>query len=126
MVPLLLAGFPYPQARTLFTESATSETDPARHCAAPSFSPGSRHQSPGLRSRLLQASGLAGLAFAYLSVLLGLQQSARALPGLPFSYRQRDRLHRQISLLVIGLVLVHVVTTALDAMGDSWKTALIP
>jgi hypothetical protein len=70
---------------------------------------------------LLQASGLAGLVFAYLSVLLGLQQSARALGWLPLSYRQIDRLHRQISLLVIALVLVHVVTTALDAMGDSWK-----
>jgi predicted ferric reductase len=75
---------------------------------------------------LLQASGLTGLVFAYLSVLLGLQQSARALGWLPLSYRQIDRLHRQISLLVIALVLVHVVTTALDAMGDSWKTVLIP
>jgi hypothetical protein len=111
MVPLLLGGFLYPEARTLFKESATSGTDPARHCAVPSFSlPGSRHQSAGLRSRLLQASGLAGLAFAYLSVLLGLQQSARVLPGVPLSYRQIDRLHRRIFLLVIGLVLVHVVT----------------
>ena len=75
---------------------------------------------------LLQASGLTGLFFAYLSVLLGLQQSARGLPWLPLSYRQIDRLHRQISLLVIGLVFVHVIATALDAMGDSWKTVLIP
>jgi hypothetical protein len=55
---------------------------------------------------LLQASGLTGLVFAYLSVLFGLQQSARGLSWLPLSYRQIDRLHRQISLLVIGLVLV--------------------
>ena len=49
MVPLLLAGSLYPEARTLFTESATSETDPARHCAAPSFSvpEGVGHQSRG-------------------------------------------------------------------------------
>lgn len=32
----------------------------------------------------------------------------------------------EISLLVIGLVIVHVVATALDAMGDSVKTVLIP
>jgi predicted ferric reductase len=75
---------------------------------------------------LLQSSGLTGLGFAYLSVLLGLQQSARGLAWLPMTYRQIDRLHRQISLLVIGLVLVHVVATALDAMGDSWRTVLIP
>lgn len=75
---------------------------------------------------LLQASGLTGLVFAYLSVLLGLQQSARALSWLPLSYRQIDRLHRQISLLVLGLAAVHVITTAADAMGDSWKTVLIP
>jgi DMSO/TMAO reductase YedYZ heme-binding membrane subunit len=75
---------------------------------------------------VLQASGLTGLLFAYISVLLGLQQSARALPGLPLSYRQIDRLHRQISLLVIGLVIVHVAATAMDAMGDNVKTVLIP
>ena len=75
---------------------------------------------------LLQASGLTGLVFAYLSVALGLQQSSRGLPRLRLSYRQIDRLHRQISLLVIALVIVHVVATALDAMGDSIKTVLIP
>jgi methionine sulfoxide reductase heme-binding subunit len=42
------------------------------------------------------------------------------------SYRQIDRLHRQLALLVIGLVGVHVVATAFDAMGDSWKTVLVP
>src|SRR5579872_1071586 len=75
---------------------------------------------------LLQASGLTGLFFAWASAMLGLQRSSRALPWLPLSYRQVDRLHRQISLLVLALVGVHVVTTALDAMGDSWKTVLIP
>jgi hypothetical protein len=75
---------------------------------------------------LLQASGLAGLAFAYVSVLLGLQQSARRMQMFPMTYRQVDRLHRQISLLVTGLVGVHIIATAFDAMGDGWKTILIP
>ena len=75
---------------------------------------------------VLQASGLAGLLFAYLGAMLGLQQSGRAASWFPLSYRQIDRVHRQLSLLVIGLVAVHVVATALDAMGDSWKTVLIP
>jgi len=75
---------------------------------------------------VLQASGLAGLLFAYVTALLGLQQSGRAVSWLPLNYRQIDRTHRQLSLLVIGLVAVHVLATALDAMGDSWKTVLIP
>ena len=75
---------------------------------------------------VLQASGLAGLAFAYLGAILGLQQSGRAASWFPLSYRQIDQVHRQLSLLVIGLVAVHVLATALDAMGDSWKTVLIP
>jgi len=75
---------------------------------------------------VLQASGLAGLLFAYLTAILGLQQSGRAASWFPLGYRQIDRTHRQLSLLVIGLVAVHVLATALDAMGDSWKTVLIP
>jgi len=75
---------------------------------------------------VLQASGLAGLLFAYLTAILGLQQSGRAASWFPLGYRQIDRAHRQLSLLVIGLVAVHVLATALDAMGDSWKTVLIP
>lgn len=75
---------------------------------------------------LLQASGLTALAFAYLSMLLGLQQSSRGLAWLPLSHRQIDRFHRQISLLVLGLVAIHSGATAADAMGDSWKTILIP
>jgi Ferric reductase like transmembrane component len=75
---------------------------------------------------ILQASGLVGLVCAYLGVMLGLQQSGRAMPWIPLTYRQVDRLHRQISLLVLGLVGVHVLATVLDAMGDSWRTVLIP
>jgi hypothetical protein len=75
---------------------------------------------------ILQASGLTGLFFAFLSVALGLQQSGRRVSRLPLTYRQIDRLHRQISLLVIGLVLIHIVATLFDAMGDSWRTVFVP
>src|SRR5690348_3546714 len=70
---------------------------------------------------VLQASGLVGLLFAYASVLLGLAQSTK--------YAKRFRLHRlhqQFALVVVGLVLVHVAATALDAMGNTWITVLIP
>jgi predicted ferric reductase len=75
---------------------------------------------------ILQASGLTGLFFAYFSIVLGLLQSGRTPSWFPLSYRQVDRLHRQLGLLILGLVAVHVVATALDAMGDSWQTVLIP
>lgn len=75
---------------------------------------------------ILQASGLTGLFFAYFSIVLGLLQSGRTPSWLPLSYRQIERFHRQLGLLIVGLVAVHVVATALDAMGDSWQTVLIP
>ena len=75
---------------------------------------------------ILQASGLVGLFFAYFSVLLGLQQSGRMIVRSPSRYRQINRLHRHLSLVVVTLVVVHVIATAADAMGDSWKTVLVP
>ncbi len=75
---------------------------------------------------VLQASGLTGLVFAYLSVLLGLQQSGRAVSWFPLTYRQINRIHRQVSLIVIGLVLIHVVATVFDAMGNTWQSVLLP
>jgi len=75
---------------------------------------------------ILQATGLAGLIWAYIGVTLGLFESGRTVSWMPLSRPQVDRLHRQISLLVIALMTAHVIATALDAMGDSWKTVLIP
>lgn len=75
---------------------------------------------------VLQASGLAGLIFAYLSMVLGLLQAGRPVRWLPLGYRDLDRLHRQVSGLVIGLVLVHVTATVFDAMGNDWVTVLVP
>jgi hypothetical protein len=73
----------------------------------------------------LQASGLTGLLFAYLSVVLGLQQSGRAGSWFPLTYRQINRIHRQVSLMVIGLVLIHVAATVFDAMGNTSQSVLI-
>ena len=71
---------------------------------------------------ILQASGLVGLVAAYIAVLLGLQQSRRAVGWLKLDYRSIDQFHRQIALLTLGLVVVHAVATVFDAMGDSWRT----
>jgi len=75
---------------------------------------------------VLQATGLAGLIWAYVGVALGLFESGKTVSWFPLSRPRVDRLHRQISLLVLALMTAHVVATALDAMGDSWKTVLIP
>ena len=72
---------------------------------------------------VLQASGLVGILAAFFVVLLGLQQSRRAVRWLKLDYKSIDQLHRQIALLTLGLVIVHAVATAYDAMGDSWHTA---
>ena len=73
---------------------------------------------------ILQASGLVALAFAYVAGLLGLAQGVgksrgRAPAGL-------ERVHRHLSWVVIVLVAIHMVATSLDAMGDNWRTVLIP
>jgi methionine sulfoxide reductase heme-binding subunit len=44
----------------------------------------------------------------------------------PLNRRQLDRLHRHISLAVIALIAVHAISTAFDAMGDNFRTALVP
>src|SRR5690242_2133374 len=75
---------------------------------------------------VLQASGLAALLWAYLGVALGLAESGRTPRWLPLRRRDLDRLHRHISLLVIGLIGVHMVATVFDAMGDSLVTVLVP
>ena len=75
---------------------------------------------------VLQATGLVALLWAYLGVALGLAESGRTRRWLPLRRRDLDRLHRYISLLVIGLIVVHMAATALDAMGDSLMTVLAP
>jgi hypothetical protein len=75
---------------------------------------------------VLQASGLAALLWAYAGVALGLAESGRTMRWLPLRRREMDRLHRYISLLVIGLITVHIVATVFDAMGDSLLTVLVP
>lgn len=77
---------------------------------------------------VLQAAGLAALVWAYLGIAFGLLEGRQPTDWsrmrLPVS--QRLRLHRQISLLVIGLILVHALATAFNAMGDNLLTVFVP
>jgi len=75
---------------------------------------------------ILQASGMTGLAFAYVSVFLGLQQTGSGrVRLLPFSPQRTNLYHQQVSVLVLTLVVIHVTATAFDAMGDNWRTVLL-
>lgn len=75
---------------------------------------------------LLQAAGIGALIWAYLGIVLGLVVSGRPPGWWRLSRPRTDRLHRQVSLLVIALILVHALATAEDAMGDSLRTAFLP
>ncbi|MED1203612.1 ferric reductase-like transmembrane domain-containing protein [Heyndrickxia acidicola] len=75
---------------------------------------------------ILQASGLAALIWSYIGVLLGLMVSGKNTSWFPFKKAQFNQIHRQISLLVIGLMLIHAIATAFDAMGDNFITVFIP
>lgn len=77
---------------------------------------------------LLQAAGFAALIWAYLGLGLGLLEAGggRRWRWLPLTPEGRVQLHRHISLLVLGLILVHALATAFDAMGDSLLSAFVP
>jgi hypothetical protein len=101
-----------------------SRGDSAAALAMPSM--GMTHLDTFWAFPVLQASGLAALLWAYLGVALGLAESGRTMRWLPLRRRELDRLHRSISLLVIGLIIVHVIATVFDAMGDTLVTVLVP
>jgi hypothetical protein len=71
---------------------------------------------------VLQASGLMGLLFAYLAVCTGLAHNVRGTRRIALAPGR----HRQLGLVVVGLVLVHVAATVFDAMGNTWTSVLVP
>lgn len=73
----------------------------------------------------LQASGLLGLALMAFAAPVGIWNSLRQTQGQRPPPMMK-RLHRQVSVAVVLLIIAHAVLTALDAMGDSWRTVLIP
>jgi hypothetical protein len=52
--------------------------------------------------------------------------SGKNISWFPFKKAQFNQVHRQISLLVIALMLIHAIATAFDAMGDNFITVFIP
>ena len=73
---------------------------------------------------LIQASGMAAIVASYLTIILGLQQSRRAVGWLKLKYQEIDSLHRHLSILVLVLLAIHVVATLLDKTGSVCTGAL--
>jgi predicted ferric reductase len=67
---------------------------------------------------VVQGSGMAAILAAFLTIILGLQQSRKAVGWLKLSYTSIDRLHRHLSLLVLALLVVHVWATWMDTTGS--------
>lgn len=75
---------------------------------------------------IIMATGVAALIWSWISVMLGLLDSGKPIGWLPLTRAQIDRFHRQVSLLVLALVVVHAVMTVYDAMGDTWLSVFVP
>jgi len=63
---------------------------------------------------VIQASGMAAILASYLTIILGLQQSRRAVGLMRLRYQEIDSLHRHLSILVLALLGLHVLATFLD------------
>jgi predicted ferric reductase len=83
-----------------------------------------------LPTRLVQASGIVALIWAYAGLVLGLLIGIRPLRARS-GHRQPGRsvvlaLHRQLNLVVLALVLLHALIFALGMPGGSLLVAFIP
>lgn len=72
---------------------------------------------------IVQASGIAAIVAAYVSIILGLQQSRRAVGWLRLRYQDIDVLHRHVSMLVLVAIAIHAVATYLDTTGSVCRSA---
>ena len=76
---------------------------------------------------LTRSTGLVSFALLTLAVALGVAATRRAVaaPGWPRFATQA--LHRNLSLLALGFLVVHIATTVLDSfVSVSWQNAVLP
>jgi predicted ferric reductase len=88
-----------------------------------------------LPTQLVQASGIVALIWAYTGLMVGLLIGIRPVRGRPgrraAATRRAGRsvilaLHRQLNLVVLGLVLLHALVFALGMPGGSLLVAFVP
>lgn len=84
-------------------------------------------QGPGSADRLIRASGLVALLWAYVGLLLGLAVGIAMWHGRLRGWRPRTiALHRQLDVAVIALMLLHALVFAFASPGGSLLVALVP
>jgi predicted ferric reductase len=82
---------------------------------------------PGSADRLVRASGLVALVWAYVGLALGLGVGIAMWRGRLRGLRPRIiAIHRQLDVTVIALVLFHAMVFAFAAPGGSLLVALVP
>ena len=76
---------------------------------------------------LSRSTGMVSFALVTVSFCLGIASTQRALASPSWPRFATQALHRNVSLLALGFLGVHVVTTVVDGYVDiSWWSAVVP
>lgn len=73
-----------------------------------------------------QGVGWVALLWSWLTILLGVSLPVWGSLGRPKTREIAERLHRGISLTVVGLTVAHAVLLTGDKMGDTLMTVFVP
>ncbi|KQS73679.1 ferric reductase-like transmembrane domain-containing protein [Modestobacter sp. Leaf380] len=79
----------------------------------------------GAAHQLLLGSGIAALVWSYAGLVLGLVAGSRR-PAVPGRRTTLVAVHRQLSLAVLALTLVHAVASVVGLRGGSWLVSFVP
>jgi sulfoxide reductase heme-binding subunit YedZ len=76
---------------------------------------------------LTRSTGITAFVLLTLTTVLGIAATQRALASRAWPRFATQQLHRNISLLAMVVLLVHIVTTLLDAYVDvGWLSVVVP
>jgi sulfoxide reductase heme-binding subunit YedZ len=76
---------------------------------------------------LSRSTGIVSFVLVTVSLGLGIASTQRALASPRWPRFATQGLHRNVSLLALGFLLVHIVTTVMDSFVDiSWWAAVVP
>jgi predicted ferric reductase len=76
---------------------------------------------------LSRSTGIVSFVLVTASLCLGIASTQRALASPRWPRFATQGLHRNVSLLSLGFLLVHIVTTVMDSFVDiSWWAAVVP
>jgi sulfoxide reductase heme-binding subunit YedZ len=76
---------------------------------------------------LSRSTGIVSFVLLTLSLVLGIASTQRALASPRWPRFATQGLHRNVSLLALGFLITHIVTTVMDSFVDiSWWAAVVP